>query len=200
MLICMRSQTVERIILRQGRDKPEAEDVQGGVRSAMQMIMVPGSGLGEVAKIRRLAMDVMKLLALPILALVTNFFLETIGFGVESVLTTLNLSLGVVLLVLSLPTPIVRVVKEVKRVRRLRWLTNDVEPRLSLGELRKLKMCQGSGRSALKARHWKDGRCQHCFASPDLVDKRIEDHLIPQAYIGVMPVECDPRLIAIWNR
>ncbi len=186
--------------MRQGWDEPEAEDSQDGVRPAMQVIMVPGSGLGKVAKVGRLAMDMMKLLALPILALATNFFLETIGLGVESVLAALNLSLGVVLLVLSLPTPIVQMAKEVKRIRRLRSLTDDVEPRLTLGELRELRMCRGSGRSARKARHWKDERCQHCLTSPDLVDKRIGDHLIPRAYIGVMPVECDPRLVAIWNR
>ena len=196
----MRSQTVERIKLRQGKDEPEVEDSQDWVRPAVQMMIVAAPGLGKLAKLRRLAMDVMKLLALPVLALVTNFFWGTIGIGVESVLAPLNLRPGIVLFLLSLPVSIVQVVKEVKRIRRLMSITTDVEPRLTLGELRELRLCQGSGRSALKARHWKDDRCQHCYLSLDLVDNRIGDHLITRVYINFRPVECDPRLFAIWNR
>ena len=196
----MRNQTIASAKSDLVREEPGAASSQNRARTVMKGMMRRARGLGKIAKLRRLAKDILKFLALPLLALVTNVFWETIGFGAESILTALNLQLWVVLVVLSLPVPIVKVVKEVRRTRRLRKLTKHVEPRLTLGELRELRLCRGSGRSALKARHWGKDRCQHCFRTPELIDNRIKDHIIARAYIGVMPVECDPRLIAIQNR
>ena len=191
---------MEKINMEQNSDEPGDEDSKDLIRPTMLMMVFPGRGQSKIARIGRIVRDIAKLLALPILALVINIFWETIGLGIERILSALDVQVGIVLIILSLPTPIVQVIKEVRRIRRLSRLTSHVDPRLTLGELRELKMCPGSGRSSLKTRHWKEGKCQHCLATPDLADNRIKDHLVPLVYIDFEPVECDPRLISIWSR
>lgn len=186
--------------MEQGRDEPGEDDPQDAIRPMMPMIIFPGQGRSKIARLGGTVSDIAKLLALPILALILNIFWETIGLGIEWVLATLGLQVGIVLIVLSLPTPTVHVIREVRRIQRLRRLTSNVNPKLTLGELRELKMCRGSGRSALKMKHWKEDECQHCLATPDLVGDRIGDHLVPLVHIDLVPVECDPRLVAIWHR
>ena len=186
--------------MEQDRDEPGEDHSQDTIRPIMPMIIFPGRGRSKIAKFGGIVRDVTKLLALPILALMVNIFWETISFGIEWLLDDLGLQVGIVLIILSLPTPTVQVIKEVRRIRRLRHLTNTVDPKLTLEELRKLKMCPGSRRSALKMQHWKEDKCQHCLATPDLVDNRIGDHLVPLVYIDFVPVDCDPRLVSIRHR
>ena len=165
----------------------------------MLMLAFPRNPRGRLARIWTKVRVGIRFLVLPILAFIMGLFWETIDWAIGLASGALGIQVFILLF-----KPFVRVsagvVNEVQRIKRLRACTNTTSDELPLNDLRKWKLCPGSGRSASSEQDWQEGQCQHCLEAIDSSNGRIVDHLLPQVYVGLMPVECDPRLVPILRR
>lgn len=164
------------------------------------MIVVPRKLPGRFSRFRTKVMVAARFLAMPILTLIVGSIWLTIELGMAFALGVLGIRLGLVGVLRLVLSVSVKVLNDIRRVRRLRKCTETTSFKLSLTELRKLKLCSGSGRSALNRRHWREGQCQHCLETIGSVNDRVVDHILASVYLGCAPVECDPRLATIMRR
>ena len=185
--------------MQQDKDKAGEDGPEDPIRPIL-MIVFPRRELSKIAKFFGVVRVTVRFLAVPIVVFLVDLFWETIDLVIEWILTALGLQLGLIVVIVSLPPSLILLAREVRRIRRLRGCTSTVDPPLTLEELRKLKLCPGSGRSAMNGRHWKDGVCQHCWEAVEISDRRIADHLLGSFSIGFEPVECDPRLFSAVRR